>query len=203
MLTNYALPQGTIDLESKCLDVLISKRQIQGMMIIKGFRFLGRDIHKYIWLRTLCWKWYGGSDWYFSSKSIVYYFLICGLFVAFSLKLASFRATMILYVALCDCGLVPLGLYWIVGMTYCIGTCWFWLLVAIIVAIICSIISSGSLFFILICSTILSSISCKCCCNYSFFKGLFFNLVCSSLRVVFILLLINRGSHFCFKSGQS
>ena len=55
MPTNYALPQGTVDLESKCLDALISKRQVLGMTR-KGYRFLGRDIHKYIWPRTLCWQ---------------------------------------------------------------------------------------------------------------------------------------------------
>ena len=55
MPTNYALPRGTVDLESKHLDTLISKRQVQGKTR-KGFRFLGRDIHNYIWPRTLWWQ---------------------------------------------------------------------------------------------------------------------------------------------------
>ena len=36
MPTNYALPQGTVDFESKYLDTLICKRQVQGMKIKKA-----------------------------------------------------------------------------------------------------------------------------------------------------------------------
>ena len=56
MPLNCALPQGSGGpFESTSLDTLISKRQVQGATK-KGFRFIGRDIHNYIWPRPLCWQ---------------------------------------------------------------------------------------------------------------------------------------------------
>ena len=56
MPSNCALPQDSVGpFGSLSLDSLMSKRKVQDMTW-KGFRFLGRDIHKYIWIRPLCWQ---------------------------------------------------------------------------------------------------------------------------------------------------
>ena len=54
MPSNCALPQGTVDPESICLDALISKRQVQGMT--KKATGSSAETSKYIWPRTLWWQ---------------------------------------------------------------------------------------------------------------------------------------------------